>query len=341
VQKVDGRWYGIGVFTMMAHPDMYTDAQLNRINQKDSRSASATFYYPDASPLWKSGKQPELGSNDMVPLSINWDPNKPPIFRENLQEKAELGMELMRQVRQAADNEFGIQSAAGASSLDQNRSDTATGIMNIERDANLVSRDNMYDISAAIEEVLWQAVEMELEHMDEQVVAFSQDGSELATLNRGEIRALDKQVRLLLTKSRSSEAVATNQAARAAWLQYMRLNPREQYFGRDFYLNEMKAYECNDADQRLPEVTQEEMMAWVKAQSEQKPPEKPVSESIAIKLAELHPSEREQALAKAGIKASPPAEVAADQAQRVQIERAEKAPFPSEKTTNEPEPPTS
>ncbi len=328
IEKVAGRWYGIGVFSKMAHPEMYSDAQLNRINKKDSRVASATFRYRQAVTQWKDGAPAVLGTDQIFDIEPTWDPSKPPIFRVDLMENAELGMELMREMRQASDNEFGVQSAAAASTLDQNRSDTATGINDTRRDTDLLSKDQEYDQARAIEKVLDQAVEMELSNMDETVVAYSKDGSELATLNRSEIRCLERQVKLLLTKSRSAAMLMSNQAARAAWLQYMRLSPREQYFGRSFYLNELKMLECDDADEILPEVTKEEMLAWVKAQSQQKPPDKPVSESIAIKLTDLTPDERAQALAKANIQASPPQVIDAEAAKKAALDRAEKAPFP-------------
>lgn len=343
VQKVDGRWYGIGVFTMMAHPDMYTDAMLNRSNKKDGKTASVTVAHRKAINEWKGAAPIRIGSSEILTFAPDWDPQRSPIVRYDLLENAELGMELAREVRQAADNEFGIQSAAAASSLDQNRSNTATGVNNIERDANLVSRDNMYDIAKAIEEVLWQAVDMELEHMDETVLAFSQDGSDLATLNRSEIRSLERQVKLLLTKSRSSEMVSSAQSARAAWIQYMRLSPVEQFYGRPFFVTELKGYEVDDADDRLPEVTQQQMEAWVKAQSEPKKPEdKPVSTSIATKYTDLARSEQIQLLAKEGITPAPPQEVAAKQAQslasEVTVKQAAPPHFPEANPPKEPKP---
>lgn len=342
VQKVDGRWYGLGVFSMMAHPDLFTDAMLNRVNQKASRAASATFYFKNASPLWKDGTPPSLGTNEMVPLDMNWDPAKPPIFRTNLLENAELDMQVSGDMRRAADNEFGIQSAAAASELDQNRSNTATGVNSIERDANLISKDNMSDVARAIEEVLWQAVEMELEHMDETVVAFSPDGSQLATLDREEIRSLDKQVRLLLTKSRTSEGIAVMNQGEAVAMRYWNLSPPQRKALRPLYVNQLRFLEIDDSDELLPEVSDEEIAAWQQQQANQKPADKPVSESIAFKASDLTYDERAQALAKAGIKASPPndlaAKQAADTAAEVTVKQAAPPhPFPENKS-NSPNP---
>jgi hypothetical protein len=324
VEKVPDRWYGIGVFSKMAHPETYADAQLNRINQKDSRAASVTIRHKNAVTQWKNGEPVEFGTNKVYDFDPGWDPERDPIKRYNLLEHSELGMELMEKMRQAGDLEFGIQTNAAASAMGMNRSETATGVNDIARDSNVIGADQEFDIARGIEEVLAQAVEMELDAMDEQVLAFSADGSEIATLNRSEIRSLERQVKLLLTKSRSSEMASLNQAARAAWLQYMRLSPVEQYYGRPFFIDELKGYQVNDADERLPEVSKEDMQAWVKAQAQKQEPPKPTSENLAIRYSDLAPSEKAQALLRAGIQPAPPQEVAISDAQKLATKVTEK-----------------
>jgi hypothetical protein len=70
---------------------------------------------------------------------------------------------------------------------------------------------------------------------------------------------------------------------------------------RTMYLSQLKALEVQDADDILPEVTDEMVSAFDQAQQPAQQPEKAPRDSISIPYKELLPSERAQALQRIGI----------------------------------------
>lgn len=340
VKKVPGRWYGIGVMGDMHNPMLYVDAQFNRINEKDSQNAAVTYYHRGASDQWRNGVPFSPGSAAAVEIREQWDPNIPICGRINLQADAELGTELMEKMRQSMAQKFGVISGQDASAYDLNQSKTATGVMSVERDAGLISQDIEQDMSRAFEDGLWIAIDLLFENMPPSVMFFRQGGQALVSLNRDEVRTLPRKVRLLLTKTRSAERLATNEKAEAIWMRYMNLTPPQQFRGRPLYVNQLKGLEVDDVDELLPQVTQQQADQWQQQQAEaaqnaQKPPAK----SIATKYTDLARSEQEQVLQQEGLTPAGPAELAQQDASQVHLAGAKKAAETAAVTANSPPPP--
>lgn len=326
LEKVPNRWYGIGVFTKMEHAQLYIDTQLNRVNEKDSQNSSFNFRVPHAVKQWRDGSPVRPGSREFLDCLPGFDAKNPPAFRVNLNADAQLDLTMLDRMQQASDLEFGVISSRDASASDLNQSKTATGVMSIDRDANVVTADTEYDNIKGIESVLFLAVEHLLMNMDKMELFYSRKSSKLVTLSREEIRNMRRRVRLLITKSRSTQQQQNNQTAEAIWLRYMKLNTYEQYIGRKFYVKQLKGLEVDDVDALLPEVTKEQADAFQQQQAAaaQQQQQKPVSTSIATKYTDLARSEQEQLLQKEGIQPAPPEEVAQQQAQELQTKVIEK-----------------
>lgn len=333
IEKVPGRWYGVGVFTKMEHNGLYIDSQFNRINEKDSQASSVTFRVPHAVKQWKNGAPTVLGTKAIMDCEPGYDATNPPLFRVNLQADAMLDLNLVDRMQQAGDLEFAVISGRDASANSLNQSETATGVLSIERDANAVTKDTEHEHIKAIEQVLDIACEHTLNNMDQMEMRFSTKGQRLVALSREEIRRLPRKVRLLLTKARSAEQLVSNEKAEAVWLRYMGLDPVKQFYGRDFYIQQLKALDVDDADRRLPEVTEDEMKAWVAAQQAAKEPPKPAGTSIGIKYTDLARSEQVQLLARENIRPAAEAEIANMKAEALQLEEAKK-PDPDDKPAN-------
>ena len=333
IEKVPGRWYGVGIYTMMEHSETYIDAQFNRYNLKDSTTASATFIHDSAVKEWET-QQPILGGTNFYRItnSDQFNKNNPPIFRVNLNEQSETGERLMRIMQQAGDLQFGQISAEDASASRLNSSNTATGNMIIERSSNALTRETENEMagnknSGGIEAVLDQVVDVTLENMDTTEMMFSKDGKKLLTLNRDEIRSMSRNVKLLLTRMKSAESIQSSQQALAVAKDYLALrkqDPESAKILRPEYVRQLKALQVDDADDRCPEITDEEIQAWQQAQQQaQQAAQKPPSESISVKLPDLIGNERTQALAKMGIQAD---EAAAAQAQAATMAQPPQAP---------------
>lgn len=324
IERVPGRWYGVGVFTKMEHAGLYIDLQFNRGNEKDSQNSTCTFRVPRAVKQWKNGEKVKFGSREVYDCEPGFDEKNKPLFRVNLGADAELDLKLMDRMQQAGDLEFAVISSRDASATDLNASNTATGVMSVERDANVVTADTEYEHVQGIESVLALAVEHTLVNMDPIEMRFNPKTNAIVTLHRDDIRNLKRKVRLLVTKSRSTQQQQMNQQAEAVWLRYMRLNPNEQFIGRPFYVNQLKSLEQDNVDALLPAVTAQQAQQYLEAQAEAAKQQKPPAKTISTKFTDLERSEQEQVLQGEGIKPASPEEVATSAAAESAADTAKK-----------------
>ena len=91
-------------------------------------------------------------------------------------------------------------------------------------------------------------------------------------------------MRLLLTRTRSTETLAISQQARVTAREYHALKREDPMAARDMrglYMLELKGLEIADPDEYLPAVTNEEIEAWKVAISQ--PPPSPPRDFIQYK----------------------------------------------------------
>lgn len=268
MESVPNRWYAVGIFAIMEDHGLYIDGQFNRVNNADSKSETVRFRTRNSVKQWKDGSPVIYGSDETLDCEQGYDAKNPPLFQVNLAQPTEMGLQLMREMEQAGDLMFGSISAQDASASDLNQSKTATGILNLERVGDILIKDAEIDQSMAITAVMKQVVTAVLENLDPMVSIYNEEEDQIMSLNREEIRDIDKDIRLLLTRSRSVESITSNQQVKTTCLEYFNLTPVQQFYLRDIYINILKSLEVADADERLPQVTKEEMDQWLKSQSE-------------------------------------------------------------------------
>lgn len=303
LRKVPSRWYGVGIYTDKFDQLIFVDKTFNRINLKNSKTCTVTAVRRDAIEEWSDAKAPIVfGGEEVLSLNQKWNAQSGDWLQQvRLVELSEEEMELQRTMVQVMDQEFGYLSAADASASGLEQSNTATGVASIERSGNNIVKAVERVHAGGITRILEQAVDILLENMDPTRLAIGPN-AELLTLNRDEIRDLPREVKLFLTRSRSSELLATNAQALAIANQYfdlIKLDPRRAKALRPMYLAQLKALEVQDADDILPEVTDEIISAW---QTAQQPSKEPPKQSISIPYKDLLPSEKAQVLQGIGIK---------------------------------------
>jgi hypothetical protein len=314
IEKVPGRWYGTGVFEMLAHKQLYIDTQFNRVNYKSSKNSSVRFRIKHAVEEWKAGEDMVVGGDEFYNITNpNYDAKNPPVFQVNLMEIDQYGMDLMKLMLQAGSNEVGIAGPNDAEIAGLDTVKLATGIKSLERTGNTLMKYTERSHGDAIGAILWQCVNTQIEHMSQNELIFREDSSELVQLNREECRLIKKDVRLLLSRSRSTETLETSQAVVNLMKDYYGLTPLMQYYLRDEYVRQLKALEVQDADERLVKVSKQQMEDWVAAQA--RAAVLVPKTSIASKIP-LYPSERDQIVQREGITpASAEEKAAQDQAE--------------------------
>lgn len=301
VERVQNRWYGVGVFEMLDHKQLYVDTQFNRVNFKSSKSSSVRFRNRNAVAQWKTGAKLIIGDDQIYDIEDpRFTQDNPPLFQVNLTEIDEHAMKLLELMIQAGSTEVGIVGPDDGAMAGLDTTKLATGIKSLERTGNLLMKFTETDHADGIAAILDQCVDVVLENMDEDEIIFREDSMSLVELNRDEIRKIRKSVKLLLTRSRSTETIETARMVIQLCREYYEaLNPFERYKLRGEYLRQLKALETPDAAQLLDEVSKEEAMAWLE-QSKQPPVIQPKT-SIATKFPDLERSEQEQVLRREGI----------------------------------------
>lgn len=338
VELVSGRWYGVGVFEMLDHKQLYIDTQFNRVNFKSSKSSSVRFRMKNAVSQWKAGEKIVVGDDKILDIEDpRYDAKNPPLFQVNLTEIDEFAMRLIELMIQAGATEVGIAGPDDAQMAGLDTTKLATGIKSLERTGNLLMKFTESDHADAITDILDQCVDIILEHMDEDEILYKADTDELINLNRQEIRKIKKKVTLLLTKSRSTETIETARMVVQLCREYYEvLNPYTRYKLRSEYVRQLKALECPDADQKLDEVQKPEAMQWLE-QSKQ-PPTIPPKTSIATKYPDLQRSEQVQVLGREGIQPASDQEVNASMVRDHQLEVAKEAGIAKAKAEAAPKP---
>lgn len=327
IEKVAGRWYGRGIYGMLESHLFYEDVEASRSFFKNSKDATIQFAYKDACEDWQNGLEPIVGSDDTFWLRKDWNADGrqiKPIWRENLSENINPDIELMNTFRQSSDSLIGAISSQSANQSDFNQSKTATGNQLVQQASDVITKATEQDQTEAINDVLAQVVDFILEHMDATVLAADPTTQLLSTVNRNEARGLSRDVRLLLTRSRSTMLLNTSSQLIDIGERYWQLraqDPRIAKSLRSAFVSQAKALECNDTDTMFPDITDEDIQQWQQAQQQQQaPPAKPLSENVSIKLGDLVGSERAQALSKVGIQQDDAALAAAQQQEAAQAQ---------------------
>jgi hypothetical protein len=318
VELVANRWYGVGVFEMLQHKQLYVDTQFNRVNWKSMKSSSVRFRNKNAVSQWKAGDKIVFGDNTIYDIEDpRFDSKNPPFFEVSPREIDEYAMKLIELMIQAGSTEVGIVGPDDGQVAGLDSTKLATGIKSLERTGNLLMKFTETDHAEGITAVLEQAVDIILEHMDSETLIFKEDTGALLNLNREEIRSIPKDVTLLLTRSRSTETIETARMVIQLVREYYEaLTPYERYKLRPEYLRQLKALETPDAASLLDEVTKEQAQQWLDEQA-RKPEPMPPKTSIATKYPDLERSEQEQVLQREGITPASPAETAKSDAEEV------------------------
>lgn len=316
VQSEPGRAYGAGVYKMFFDKNLAIDVWFNRAALKSSKNSSLTFQHEDG---WKAeyvGQKLVIGGTEIykIPATAQdqYGPNHPPVFRVNMAEMSDQEYKLMDKLIQDGDLSFGVVNAAPLESktLGGGEGGTATAVRNIERTGNILQRSTEELMATDLENLLDLIADTVLENLDPETVEWIPAENRLATLNRDEIRNLDRDARILMTKAKGEESLATNQQAAQLVEAYYEKPKWLQKDIRQFYVDQLKALFIADADQKLKEPTDEEIAAEANAQNN---PPKEIG-TIALKdIGPLTPDERAQALKLLGITASPPEQVSAMQ----------------------------
>jgi hypothetical protein len=327
--SVTTRAYGIGLFEKLEDKALAIDTFFNRLCLKSSKSGSVTWFHPDAFKETKGGAKIEIGGEQVYraerQTDVEYGPNNPPVARVNLNEVDEYSRAMMEDLIGACQLEIGIVSAGDASAAHLNSSETATGIKNIERTGNTVQKSTEALKVEDLTKILKMATAMILKNMAPEEAKWTPHEDKLATLNRDQVNMLPRNVRLLLTKTNATEGIEVAQQVLQTLKEWVTYPPSIQKQLRPAFLKILKDFDVPDADELLHDPTPEELQAASEAQANASK----IQDQFRAMLKDigaLTTSERAQVLAKFGVQADDPANVAKAQQDEAQQQSALKVP---------------
>lgn len=322
IEHVPNRWYGVGVFEMLDHKQLYVDTQFNRVNFKSTKTASLRFRNKNAVDQWRANQPMTVGDGNFLDIiDDNFDARNPPAFAVNLTEIDENAMHLLELMLQASSTEVGIVGPDDGQTAGLNSTKLATGIKALERTGNVLMKYTEKAQGKAITAILYQVLMVVLDNMHDEEIVYNPKAQTLVNLNKNEVRRIAKRVKLLLTRSRSTETIETARMVIQLCREYYEaLNPLEQMKLRNEYIRQLKAMEVQDPDELLDVVTQEQVDQWLLEQQEAA--KLPPKTSIATKYPDLARSEQVAVLKREGIPPASDQEIEQERLKHVAEEKA-------------------
>jgi hypothetical protein len=247
---------------------------------------------------------------------------------------------MMNTMRQSSDSLIGAISTQSANESDFNQSKTATGNQLVQQASDVITRATEQEHTEALNSILEQVVDVSLEHMDKTKLVWSKDSNQLVTLNRNECRSLSRDVRLLLTRSKSTQLLTTSREALVIAKDFRMMMQNDMPGAkqlRPLYISQLKGLEVQDADSLCPEITDEMLSQWDQAtQASQGANKEPPKRSISTKYEDLARSEQAQLLQQEGITPASDAEIAASDAEESAAEALKESQAKSRRPENQP-----
>jgi hypothetical protein len=268
VEKVPKRWYGVGMFEMFQDRQHFVDLQYNRQNFRSSNAGGVTFWNPQATREGRAGLPLLIGHDTAYTLHDGYK-GEDAVQRVQLHEADPEGKELMELTIQSLQAESGAISTADGDFSGLPQVETATGSEIIERTGATQQKFTLTPQGMAINRVLNGSMVIVLENMGDREMYFYQQGeiSELVELNRDEVRRLNLQVRLVLTRTRSSKLLESSKLAKEIAVEFYTLPPEVASRLRPLYVQMLKALEIADVEAILIDPMQDPEMAMMMAQS--------------------------------------------------------------------------
>ncbi|MFH1067524.1 MAG: hypothetical protein V1746_06450 [bacterium] len=218
----EGRWYGVGVFEEFNHKQDFIDLHFNRINFRNMTTGTVKF--------WKSRDVEEerepftIGDDKIWTPRENAEPSK--IFTAvPLLEPTQTADLVMRYMMQSFQLEAGASNEVDSHSVDLPTGKTATGVLSNEKTADELTHSQICDLEDGLAKVIQAAVLMDYYHMDAEETYEYLEGNtaKLEWLSRQDVENLSMNVRLLLTRRRSLQTLASNAQAIQTVKTYMDL----------------------------------------------------------------------------------------------------------------------
>lgn len=252
INKVEGRWYGVGIMELFESYQTIVDLLVNRWNFSQSRSGRCDFWDPTKT---------QEGDRDPN-LKLNWGrtyTKKPGAKMDDILEvryltdiKFEQIQTMMQFFMQLAMNESGVTNANDNYVAGMEQAKLATGLVQIQQSGDEMFKPITGELKGPLERIVKREIEVLLANMNKEEVFEVLEGDTfgLDKITAEEVKNLRYRIRFLLTTTKNEKTLQEASAASQLIERFYTLPPLIQEKVAPLYRKQLRVLEPeSDVDQ--------------------------------------------------------------------------------------------
>lgn len=267
MEPVPHRWYGTGFYELFNDRHKFCDLYMNRVNLASSLSGNIKIENPMATEEGLAGEPIEFGTTKTYRLRDGYSPDD--VFKvipiPNDSGASENLLNLLMQVTQL---EAGIVSAGDHGMAGLPAAGLATGIKSLDRVANVLLKNILFDFIGSFEDILQDSVALILTYYDDAEAELLMGPESAALLSRyRDISQLPYRVKLQLSASKDADVIENHTRAFEMLVQFEQMPPEARERLRPVLMKILTVMGIEDVDKALadnllmPSMTPEEVPA--------------------------------------------------------------------------------
>jgi len=252
VNRVEGRWHGIGTMEVFQPLQEVVDLLTNRWNLSQSRSGQVVFWNPELTLEGEENPHLDLNGGQTYTPKGNINP-------ENILKVIPLydikGREIYKEIEffmQVAINMSGVSHVNDAAMLGMDTAKLATGVKNIERSGQEMFSIYLSQLQDGLEEVLRDFCIYTLAYLDQTEAFLYTEDEKVQMLEYSPENVegqMDLDIRLEMTRYKNEQDLVQAQQASAKVIEFYSLPPELQQRTATLYRQMLKAMQVAHVDQ--------------------------------------------------------------------------------------------
>ena len=254
-KSIDGRWYGMGGMEYVKPEQDAIDLFLNRRNFRASAAGAVTFWNPAGTVEGQSNPMLKLNNGQTYMKREGWK-TEDILERVYLQDDTSDLMEILTMFQQSMQMKSGVINAGDQEASSMPTSDTATGIRNVEKSGQEMFAGFLSSLESGHQDLLLANIRLLYAYIQEPELFrfFNAQTNEpdSDTLDPEDVRDMEFDVKILLTRVRTEQVLQMSAEARALLKEfYETTHPNVQPIVAQFYKDSLKALGYNNADELI------------------------------------------------------------------------------------------
>jgi len=251
MEPVPHRWYGTGFYELFDDRHKFCDLFINRVNLAASLSGNIKIENPMATEEGMAGEPIEFGTNKTYRLREGFSADD--VFKVvTIPNDSNASENLLNMLMQVTQLEAGIVSAGDHGLAGLPAASLATGIRSLDRVANVLLKNMLFDVVEGFEAVLKDCVALTLKNYNayDAERLMGEDAATLLSKNR-DFSQLHYQVKMLLSNSKDSDVVEAHKQAFDILIGYEQLPPEPKVRIRPIIYRILQTMGIEDVDKAL------------------------------------------------------------------------------------------